>query len=114
MSLDLDRRLVLTCHADLKSRRDGDVLVLPERAIRIGGSGGEILRLCDGDRSTGEIVGEMQARYPETPEIESQVMTFLAEMLDLGGLVAVGHDSETRPSEPHRASPTTLERGDPR
>ena len=45
MSLDLDRRILLSRHAALKTRADGDVLVLPERAIRLGGSGGEILRL---------------------------------------------------------------------
>lgn len=114
MSLDLDRCLALTRHADLKQRRDGDVLVLPERAIRIGGSGGEILRLCDGDRSAREVVGEMQARYPDTPEIESQVTTFLAEMLDLGGLVAIGNESERRRSERDRAARTKSERGGPR
>ncbi|MBW2424794.1 MAG: pyrroloquinoline quinone biosynthesis peptide chaperone PqqD [Deltaproteobacteria bacterium] len=114
MSLDLDRHLVLTRHADLKHRQDGDVLVLPERAIRIGGSGGEILRLCDGERSARGVVGEMQARYPDTPQIESEVTTFLAEMLDLGGLVWVGHESEKHRGEPDRASLTTSGRGDPR
>lgn len=114
MSLDLDRRLGLTRHADLKHRRDGDVLVLPERAIRIGGSGGEILRLCDGDRSAREVLGEMQARYPDTPQIESQVTTFLAEMLDLGGLVTMGRESANRATEPDRAPLSTSERGDSR
>jgi len=77
----------LSRHAALKTRRDGDVLVLPERAIRLGGSGSEILRLCEGGRARNEIVAEMQARYPETPEIEPEVDRFLADMLELGGLV---------------------------
>lgn len=79
-------RFDLSRHAALKSRTGGDVLVLPERAIRIGGSGGEILRLCEGGRSRDEIVREMKARYPETAGIESEVDRFLAEMLELGGV----------------------------
>ena len=84
--------LDLSRHAALKTRPDGDVLVLPERVIRVGGSGGEILRLCQGGRSRGEIVAEMRARYPETAEIESEVDDFLAEMLELGGLARVRVD----------------------
>jgi len=86
--------LDLSRHAALKTRPDGDVLVLPERAIRLGGSGGEILRLCQGGRSRSEIVAEMRARYPETPEIETEVDHFLAEMLELGGLARIGVDPE--------------------
>lgn len=76
----------LSRHAALKTRADGDILVLPERAIRIGGSGAEILRVCRGGRGRDSIVAEMQSRYPDTPEIESEVDRFLGEMLELGGL----------------------------
>lgn len=85
-SEDDDARFDLSRHAALKSRTGGDVLVLPERAIRIGGSGGEILRLCEGGRSRNELVREMRARYPSTEGIEREVDRFLAEMLELGGL----------------------------
>ena len=91
-----DGRLVLSRHAALKSRDDGDVLVLPERAIRIGGSGGEILRLCDDGRDAAQIVREMIARYPDTPasELEAEIERFLGEMLQLGGVVREGRSRE--------------------
>ncbi len=84
----LDRQIVLSPHAALKTRADEEILVLPERAIRLGGSSGEILRLCDERRCGHDIVSAMRARYPDDPEIEEQVADFLAEMLAIGGLVA--------------------------
>ncbi|MBJ20280.1 MAG: PqqD family peptide modification chaperone [bacterium] len=85
----------LSRHAALKTRADGDVLVLPERAIRIGGSGGEILRICEGGRGRDEIVAKMRERYPETPEIETEVDRFLAEMIELGGLARLPLQART-------------------
>ena len=93
MNEHLEDRLGLSRHASLKSRAEGDVLVLPERAIRLGGSGSEILRLCEGGRTRAEIVDVMRSRYPETPEIEIEVDRFLAEMLELGGLARSQFDS---------------------
>jgi len=87
LKLDPSRRLRLSPHADLKSRADGEVLVLPERAIRIGGSGAEILGLCREERSGKSILTVMRERYPGAPGIESEVLAFLEEMLELGGLV---------------------------
>lgn len=89
MSLDPARRIMLSRHAALKSREDGDVLVLPERALRIGGSGAEILRLCKGDDTAEAVVETMRARYPETSEIDREVLSFLEEMLELGGIVSL-------------------------
>jgi len=94
-SLNLQNdRIDLSRHAALKKRTDGDVLVLPERAIRLGGSGGEILRQCEGGRTPQEVVERMQSRYPETPEIETEVRRFLAQMLELGGIVRVPDATE--------------------
>lgn len=87
MSFDPRRRVRISRHASLKTRPQGDVLVLPERALRIGGSGAEILRLCEAG-STGEsIVAALRARHPEVPGIEEVVFSFLDEMLTLGGVV---------------------------
>lgn len=87
MSPHRDRTLRLSKHAALKQRAEGFVLVLPERAIRIGGSGGEILRLCESGRTAGTVITAMQERYPDSDEIAAEVGRFLDEMLDLGGLV---------------------------
>jgi hypothetical protein len=87
MSFDRSRALGLSRHADLKTRAAGTVLVLPERAIRIGGSGTEILALLTGEPDVEHVIAEMSDRHPDSPEIENDVLVFLEEMLALGGIV---------------------------
>jgi len=95
MSLDMSRRLRLSKHADLKTRREGDILVLPERAIRIGGSGGEILRLVVEGETETSVLATMRNRYPGTSSIDAQVRDFLAQMLEIGGIVQVDAPRKT-------------------
>ncbi|MFO0691403.1 MAG: pyrroloquinoline quinone biosynthesis protein PqqE [Myxococcota bacterium] len=83
-------RLVLSAHAALKTRRQGDVLVLPERAIRLGGSGGEILRFFDRARTAAEVAAALAARYPASEGLEPEVQGFVAQMLRVGALVEAG------------------------
>ena len=97
MSLDLSCSLGISRHADLKTRADGSVLVLPERAIRIGGSGAEILRLVAEDRTIESVLTAMGDRYPDSPEIAAEVRGFLEEMLALGGVVCLDDASERKP-----------------
>jgi hypothetical protein len=95
MSLDLSRSLGISRHADLKTREDGSVLVLPERAIRLGGSGAEILRLVAENRRIDSILNTMRVRYPDSPdssEVANEVLRFLEEMLGLGGVVYLDLD----------------------
>ena len=66
MSLDQSRSLGISRHADLKTREDGSILVLPERAIRLGGSGAEILRLVAEERKVESVLNTMRARYPDS------------------------------------------------
>ena len=87
MNLDKTRPLTLSRHADLKTRDEGDVLVLPEQAIRIGGSGGEILRLVIEGGTGASILARMQDRYPESADLESEVCHFLERMLTNGGII---------------------------
>jgi len=102
-SLDLDAPLALSPHAAVKVRAEGELLVLPERALRLGGSGSEILGLV-GESGTGParrpgrsersgrsgraIVAAMRRRYPDQAEsVESEVVRFLGEMIEVGGVV---------------------------
>ena len=78
----------LSRHAALKIRHHGHVLVLPERALRLEGSGGEILELVDGQRSQAEIQAVLDARYPGTEGLAQEIARFLEEMVALGGVVA--------------------------
>ena len=97
MSLDPSRSLGLSKHAELKTRKDGSILVLPERAIRLGGSGAEILRLVTEQRKIESVLRTMHDRYPgssDTSEVGTEVMRFLEEMLSLGGIVDLGECPE--------------------
>lgn len=98
-------RLGLSRHAALKLRREGAVLVMPERAIRLGGSGGEILQSFDRPRTQSEIVERLRARYPGSPEVEGEVEAFLARMLELGALVHTEQDAAADVSAPVSAPP---------
>lgn len=100
LRLDLDAPLALSPQAAVKVRAEGELLVLPERALRLGGSGAEILGLV-GESGTGParrptrsarsgraIVAAMRGRYPDQAEsVESEVVRFLAEMIEIGGVV---------------------------
>ena len=100
MSLALSRSLGISKHADLKTRKDGSILVLPERAIRLGGSGAEILRLVAEKRKVEAVLDAMRARYPdasdslESSPMTTEVLRFLEEMLGLCALVDLDECSE--------------------
>ena len=59
------------------------MIVLSERAVKLGGSGREIVALCDGTRSSVEVVEILAARHPDEPEIAADVHDFIAEMVRL-------------------------------
>lgn len=90
VTLDTTRRLRLSKHAELKTRAEGDILVLPEQAIRLGGSGGEILRLVSRGETAASITATLLERYPDSAEVASEVRQFLEAMLANGGILHSG------------------------
>ncbi len=86
MSFECTSRVGLSPHADLKSRAEGEILVLPEQAIRVGGSGVEILRLLEEKPTVESLVDTMQRRYPDSPELEAEILAFLEGMIAAGGV----------------------------
>jgi pyrroloquinoline-quinone synthase len=62
------------------------MVVLPERAVKLGGSGREILALCDGARTALDVVDVLRARHPDTPHLGDDVHDFVGEMVKLGVL----------------------------
>ncbi|MEZ4334624.1 MAG: pyrroloquinoline quinone biosynthesis protein PqqE [Myxococcota bacterium] len=97
-------RLVLSRHAALKARRQGDVLVLPERAIRLGGSGGEILRLLDRPRSADEVVAALERRYAGSAGVAEETRAFLAQMRRVGAIEPAPGASRAHPAVDRGAS----------
>lgn len=64
------------------------MLVLPERAIRVGGSGAEILRLVAEKRTVESILSAMRERYPDSAdrrEMAAEILGFL-EASEIPGL----------------------------
>jgi len=63
--------------------QDAFVLLYPEGLVSLNPTAGTLLDQCDGARSVGEIIGEMQVRYPDA-EIEDDVVEFFRVALDKG------------------------------
>ena len=63
--------------------RNSDVLLLPERVLKLNPTGAAILQLCDGAHTLLEIVDELQVRYGDAA-IETDVITFLADAIARG------------------------------
>ena len=81
------------------------LLVLPERAIRLGASAREILDACDGERCVDEVACEMRRLHREEARIERDVFDFLEQMERLGVLRLRG------PEAPGERAAAALEPG---
>ena len=60
------------------SVRESHVLLAPEGVLVLNQSGATILRLCDGERTVAEIVGELRGQYDRVSEDE--VSDFLGRL----------------------------------
>jgi pyrroloquinoline quinone biosynthesis protein D len=58
------------------------LLMFPEGALRLQGTGREILERCDGQRSVQQIIEELQAQYKngEPGRIQQEVNSFLRSL----------------------------------
>ena len=58
------------------------VLLIPEGALRLAGTGRKIVERCDGQHTFDDIVRELKAEYPsaEPGRIESEVSSFLERL----------------------------------
>jgi pyrroloquinoline quinone biosynthesis protein D len=54
------------------------VLLYPEGMVKLNGSAGEILAVCNGERSVAEIIGLLTEKFPEASDIETDIIDFLA------------------------------------
>jgi pyrroloquinoline-quinone synthase len=79
-------RLRLSGHAQARLEDAEPMVVLPERALRLSGSGPEILALCDGQRSAADVAEAMRVRHPEAPGAWDDAHDFLDAMRRQGVL----------------------------
>lgn len=70
--------------AELRLDDSEPMVVLPERAVLLRGSGPAILSQCDGARSSLEIATTLRARHPDIPGLADEVHDFLDEMQRVG------------------------------
>jgi pyrroloquinoline quinone biosynthesis protein D len=63
--------------------RKADMLLLPERVVKLNPTGAAILRLCDGQRTVREIAQELSARYGGN-NLEEDVLQFLIQVSQQG------------------------------
>ena len=83
-------RLRLVPRARIKhdTVRGIDVLLVPESVLELNVEGGEVVRLCDGTRTSDDIVRAMAARH-ESPSVADDVRAFLRRLGDRGLLEEV-------------------------
>ncbi|MGI9071826.1 MAG: pyrroloquinoline quinone biosynthesis peptide chaperone PqqD [Bryobacteraceae bacterium] len=64
------------------------MLLIPEGALRLQGPGRRIIELCDGERSLGDVIRQLQTKYPsaESSRISQQVTTFLKALQEKGAM----------------------------
>lgn len=64
------------------------LLLIPEGALRLKGPSRRILELCDGGRSLGDVIRQLQAEYPsaESSQISQEVTTFLQALQEKGAI----------------------------
>lgn len=69
--------------AEKKSSTDEiRVILFPEGALKLQGTGRQVLERCDGVRTFGEIIADLQSQFKETePEkIRGDISTFLEQL----------------------------------
>ena len=67
--------------------RQADLLLLPERVVQLNHAAGAILWLCNGRRTTAQIVSELETRYGQFG-LEEDVLAFLGTAVDQGWVEA--------------------------
>ena len=79
--LSLESRPSLARKARLRYEevRQTDLLLLPERVVKLNPTGAAILRLCDGRRTVREIVLELESRFKQAG-LENDVLEFLSNV----------------------------------
>jgi pyrroloquinoline quinone biosynthesis protein D len=79
--LSLESRPILARKARLRYEevRQTNLLLLPERVVKLNPTGAAILRLCDGQRTVREIVQELESQFGQTG-LENDVLEFLSNV----------------------------------
>jgi pyrroloquinoline quinone biosynthesis protein D len=77
-------RLAAGCRwgTEQKTVADERVILFPEGAIKLQGTGRQVLERCDGQRTFGEIISELQAQFADADpaKIRADISQFLEQL----------------------------------
>ena len=79
-------RLVTGARLRYDEVREEHVLLIPEGVVRLNPTAAEVLELCDGARSLGDIVDALSARY-EGVDVRDDVLELVDAMTQRGLVV---------------------------
>ncbi len=83
LSLDSTPTLARKARLRYEEVRKTDLLLLPERVVKLNATGAAILRLCDGNRTVREIARELESQYKRNG-LEPEVLDFLQRVSKQG------------------------------
>jgi pyrroloquinoline quinone biosynthesis protein D len=84
MSIDRNSKPRLAAGVRLGQNNNQQVLLMPERALRLNGPSLEIVQRCDGKHTTQQIVAEIQQLYSKADpnKVESDILGYLQLLND--------------------------------
>jgi pyrroloquinoline quinone biosynthesis protein D len=84
VSIDLNSQPRLAAGVRLGQNNNQQVLLMPERALRLNGPSLEIVQRCDGNHSVQQIITELQSLYSkaEPTKVESDILGYLQLLKD--------------------------------
>jgi pyrroloquinoline quinone biosynthesis protein D len=79
MPLDANSKPRLAPGVRLGQNNNQQVLLMPERALRLNGPSLEIVQRCDGERTVAQIVADLQKIYSKADpaKVESDILGYL-------------------------------------
>jgi len=84
MTPDLQSRPRLAAGVRLGQNNNQQVLLMPERALRLNGPSLEIVQRCDGNHTVEQIVSELQQLYSkaEAQKVKADILGYLTLLND--------------------------------
>ena len=77
-------RLATGCRwgAENKAGNENRMILFPEGAIKLQGTGRQVLEHCDGQRTFGQIIAELQAQFADADptKIRADISQFLEQL----------------------------------
>lgn len=83
LTVDSKPALVRKARLRYEEVRKVDLLLLPERVVKLNPTGAAILRLCDGSRTVLEIAKDLETRSGQA-NLQEEVLGFLRRVAEQG------------------------------